>query len=184
MSVLIGLLPFILIDLLRAVVSRRTALLISAALAAATVAQQAIASSPKSLSVLALVLLSVAAAITFRRPAFAERGSGLLVTGGLTLFVFAGLALGQPFSAEYGREAVPQAYWSHPLFMHTTWTISLVWGLAFAGLTLMALSRNWPARRWHRAAIAALLMLAAGSFTAWYPGHVQQATQAAARPAK
>jgi hypothetical protein len=184
MSVLIGLLPFILLDLLRAAVSRRIALLISVALAAATVVQQVTASSPKSLSILALLLIGAAAAISFWRPAFAERGSGLLVSGGLTLFVFVGLAFGEPFSAEYARDSVPQAYWTHPLFLHTTWAISLVWGLAFAGLTLLTLSRNWPARRWQRSAIAVLMMLAAGSFTAWYPGHVQAAAQAAARPAK
>jgi hypothetical protein len=183
-SVLIGLLPFILLDLLRAVVARRTALVISTVVAAATLVQQAVASSPKSLSILALLLLGAAVAISFWRPAFAECGAGLLVTGGLTLFVFGGLAFGRPFSAEYARDTVPQAYWSHPLFLHTTWTISLVWGLAFAGLTLLALSRAWPAKRWQRSAIAVLLMLAAGGFAAWYPGHVQQAVQAAARPAR
>jgi type III secretory pathway component EscS len=125
MSVLIGLLPFILLDVLRAAVAPRTALLIGLALAATTLAHQALYSSIKSLTLLALLLLAAAVGLSRGRPAFAERGAGLVV---------------------------------------------------------LALLRHRLAQRWLRPAIVALLMLGAGGFTAWYPGHVQQQARAAAVP--
>jgi len=105
------------------------------------------------------------------------------VDGGLTVFVLAGVALGTPFALEWARESVPAQYWTHPLFLSTTTTISLVWGAGFLLLTVLSLPINLPLKPWHRRVAAIAVMLAAAAFTAWYPGHVQQAAaQARASP--
>jgi hypothetical protein len=188
MDVLIGLLPFILLQALRAMLSAHAAALASLGLAAATLIRQATAGGPKSLNILVFLLLALAAVLTFRRPDFAQRWNGVLIDGTLALYAFAGLAIGLPFSAEFARDTVEPAYWAHPVFLHVTATITLVWGLGFVVLAVLA----WPAERlralsWQRPVAAALVMLAAASFTAWYPGHArasfvaEQGRQAAPR---
>ena len=183
MNVLIGLLPFILMHALRAVVSARNALLISAGLAGLTVIRQLFASGAKTLSLVAFGLIGAVALASFVREGLAERGSGLVVNGGLTLFALGGLALGWPFTVEWASDTVSASYWNHPLFIHVNTTISLAWGLGFLALTLLAVP--WPRpipRRW-RSVAAIVIMLAAAGVTSWYPSHAQQAA-AAARPAR
>lgn len=182
MNVLIGLLPFILLPALRAVLTPRMAALAALGLAAVTLIRQAMAGGPKSLNILVFLLLTVAAAVTWWRPDFARRWNGVLIDGTLALYAFAGLAIGLPFSAEFARDTVEPAYWNHPLFRHTTAAIALAWALGFIALAALA----WPAERlralgWRRMVAAVLVMLAAAGFTAWYPDHARAAFAAAQR---
>ena len=178
MNVLIGLLPFILMHALRAVVSARNALLISAGLAGLTVIRQLFASGAKSLSLVAFGLIGAVALASFVRESLAERGSGLAVNGGLTLFALGGVALGWPFTVEWARDSVPAAYWTSPLFIHINTMISLAWGLGFLALTLLAVPWSRPIPRRWRSLTAIVIMLAAAGFTSWYPSHAQQVAQA------
>lgn len=181
LQILIGLLPFILLQVLRGLLGPQRARLVSAALAGATLGWQAYATSPKSLTVATFVLIGAAAVVGQLRPLVAETWAGVLVDGGLTVFVLAGVALGTPFTLEWARESVPAQYWTHPLFLSTTTTISLAWGAGFLVLTVLALPVGLPFRPWQRRFAAIAVMLAATAFTAWYPGHVQQAAAAQAR---
>lgn len=176
MSILVGLLPFILLPVLRALLPVRAAMLASLGLAAATLARQTLAGGPKSLNVLVFVLLLIATLLTFQRPDFGKRWNGVVVDGGLAVYAFAGLAIGRPFSVEFARDTVEPALWTHPLFLHVTSAITLAWAIGFVVLAVLAWPAAWLlARRWQRPLAAALVMLAAASFTAWYPDHARAA---------
>ncbi len=56
----------------------------------------------------------------------------LVVEAGLLLIVLASLAIGQPFTLHYAREAAPPETWSTPRFARVNRTITLVWAAAFA----------------------------------------------------
>lgn len=176
MNVLIGLLPFILLPALRAVLPARSAALAGFGLAGATLLRQGLAGGPKSLNVLVFLLLGFAAALTWRRPALAERWNGVIIDGTLAVYAFAGLAIGLPFSAEFARDTVQPALWTHPVFLHVTAAITLVWGIGFAVLAALAWPAGWlRARRWQRIVATVLVMLAAATFTGWYPDHARAA---------
>ena len=131
------------------------------------------------MNVLVVAVLALATLLIFRRPDFA-RWNGVIIDGTLAIYAFAGLAIGVPFSAEFARDTVEPAYWHHPVFLHVTSAITLVWAIAFVLLAGLA----WPAERlrrprWLRPLASALLILAAASFTAWYPGYARAAFVAA-----
>lgn len=186
MNLFVGLLPFFLLPVLRAFMPPLAASLASFGLAGATLLRQALSGGPKSLNLLVALLLGLAVISTWRRPAFAERWNSVVIDSVLALYVFGGIAIGMPFSAEFARDTVEPAFWTHPVFRHVTTMIAFAWGLGFLLLAALAWPAGWlRALRWQRIAAAVLVMLAAAAFTGWYPDHARAAFVAAqGRPAR
>ncbi len=101
-------------------------------------------------------------------PLFTAR---LVVDGGLLAITLLSLALGQPFTLQYAREQVPEAWWTHPGFLRVNRVITAVWALAFAIMVAAdaapLLIPGFPPL----AAAAAIVVALAGAigFTIWYP---------------
>lgn len=173
MSLFLGFLPFLLSFILRMFLNARLALGVSAGVGLLALGRQLLNGTPKSLTILAPLLIGSAFLLALRWPKFAERGAGLLVSGGLAAFVLGGIALGSPFSLEWARETAPAAIWNAPAFIETNLIISLVWGLGFALLAVVSLPLEMMPGRRVRSLVAASVMTAAAVFTSWYPAHVR-----------
>ncbi len=180
MSIFIGFLPFVLSFVLRIFLSARLALAVSAGVGLVALGRQFMSGTPKSLSLLAPLLIGAAFLLALRWPRFAERGAGFLVSGGLAAFVLGGIALGHPFSLEWAREASPPAIWNEPAFVNANLVISLAWGLGFALLATISLPLEAMPGRRVRSLVAACVMTAAALFTSWYPVHVRETARQAA----
>src|SRR5665648_117410 len=55
----------------------------------------------------------------------------LLVRATLAAIAWGSIIAGRPFTLQYARESVPEAYWRTPEFIHSGYFISLVWGIIF-----------------------------------------------------
>ena len=107
----------------------------------------------------------------------------LAVDAGLLAIVLVSLAIGRPFTLQYARERVPEAFWELPLFMTTNHIISVVWGINFAVLVAADAAAEYvPAIPiWVDVAASVAAFVAAVWFTRSYPARVQRrATGAAA----
>ena len=55
----------------------------------------------------------------------------LLARATLAAIAWGSIIAGRPFTLQYARESVPEAYWQTPEFIHTGYFISMVWGIIF-----------------------------------------------------
>jgi len=106
----------------------------------------------------------------------------LAVDAGLLAIVLVSLAIGRPFTLQYARERVPEAYWAMPLFLTTNRIITMVWAGAFAALVAADALAEWvPAvPLWVDVAGSVAAFAAAVWFSRWYPAAVQRRALAAA----
>jgi hypothetical protein len=74
--------------------------------------------------------------------------SGALTYGSLAAVAWGTIALGDPFTRQYGRRTVPKEWWTTPLFLSSTSSIALGWSIAFSGATAVSIlgalrGMNW-----------------------------------------
>ena len=109
-----------------------------AGLAAAVIALIAIATShpiwpPKILNTCSLVLFALIAVLGFTLGKNDDRwlatwgGAGVGLILGLIILILIPV---MPFTEQFARESVPQAYWSSPTFKKINRVLSTAWGLA------------------------------------------------------
>jgi hypothetical protein len=143
------------------------------------------AETVKILEVGSLVLFALLSGYTWlAAPRWTVATVRLAVDGGLLAIVLVSLAIGRPFTLQYARERVPEAFWALPLFHATNRIISGVWGLAFAVLVAAdAAAEYLPAVPiWLDVAASVAAFVGAVWFTRWYPARVQRRALAAASP--
>lgn len=110
------------------------------------------------------------------RPDWSVGGVRLVVDAGLTTISLVSIAIGQPFTLQYAREEVAEAYWKSPMFFRVNLLISGVWTLAFAIFTTCdALATYAPAvPLWLEIAATLAAFAGAALFTRWYPAKVRR----------
>jgi hypothetical protein len=137
MSILLGLLPFIVFFVLMRLVSPLAGL--GAAFAVSLLLclrQWHRREAVKVLEIGSLVLFGALLLYTvIAAPAWTVATVRLAVDAGLLLIVLASLAIGRPFTLQFARETVPPEYWQTPLFLATNRRISAAWAVALAVMT-------------------------------------------------
>jgi hypothetical protein len=99
--------------------------------------------------------------------------------------VLAVIALGSlafvPFTEQYARESTPREIWDQPAFKHVNRVLTLMWGLVFAAIAVVAfISIKVPSTGdWTEWVIPAVLLVAAFKFTEYYPERVRAPAQRA-----
>lgn len=109
----------------------------------------------------------------------------LIVDTGVLVIALGSIAIRQPFTIQYAREATDAEVHSQPLFIRTNYILTWVWSAAFV-LMLVAdiVSIYLPSMPlWVCAAIAFAARNSATYFTQWYPKHVRAAVTASANTA-
>ncbi len=106
----------------------------------------------------------------------------LAVDAGLLAIVLVSLAIGRPFTLQYARERVPEAFWAMPLFLTTNRIISTVWAGAFAALVAADAAAEWvpSVPLWVDVVGSIAAFAAAVWFSRWYPAVVQRRAMTAA----
>ena len=113
-----------------------------AGLVAAVIALIAIATSrpvwpPKIVNTCSLVLFALIAVLGFTLGTNDDRwlatwgGAGVGIILGLIILALIPVI---PFTEQFAREAVPQAYWSSPTFKKINRVLSAAWGVAIVGI--------------------------------------------------
>jgi hypothetical protein len=103
----------------------------------------------------------------------------LLARATLAVIAWGSIIAGRPFTLQYARESVPEAYWRTAEFIHTGYFISLVWGIIF----LAALGASLFRPCLDQLSVWFYYLLATGSmflgiiFTQWYVHRVRRARQ-------
>lgn len=98
------------------------------------------------------------------------------VDGGLLLLGLFSLAIGKPFTLQYGREMVDAETARLPEFMATNYVITSVWVAVFLlmGLANLLLFRLPDLPLWSGLVIALVIRNPALYFTRWYPAYLQR----------
>ena len=104
---------------------------------------------------------------------------GLLAQATLAAIAWSSIIAGRPFTLQYARESVPEAYWKTPAFIHTGYVTSLVWGIIFLIALGASLFRPYLDRvdRWLYPLLATGSMFLGIIFTQWYVHKVRKARQ-------
>ena len=100
----------------------------------------------------------------------------LAVDTGLLAIVLVSLAIDRPFTLQYAREQVPEAFWGNPIFLRTNRIISAVWALAFAVLVAADAAAEYVAAvpLWVDVAASVAAFVGAVWFTRTYPAAVRR----------
>ena len=105
------------------------------------------------------------------------------LNGSLLLVMLAGLVIGRPFTIEYAKEQTPEEFWDLPEFKSVNYTITIVWVLAVAAMTIGAAvdslystgvivtsAKNAKnVETWANWGVTIIALVIAMKFTAWYP---------------
>ena len=182
MGIFLGFLPFVAFAVLNGRLGATDALLAGAAVSAALIVRGWRSGvSPKVLEVGTLILfLAVALYAATAGGALSATGVQLCVNGGLFAIVLVSLLLRRPFTLQYAREQVPQAYWDNPAFLRTNYVITTGWALAFLVMTVAEAAMLYVPtlpRATEEIVIVAALAGAIG-FTNWYAGTRRRAALA------
>jgi carotenoid cleavage dioxygenase len=118
-------------------------------------------------------------AVTFLKNLWVLEHMDPLTRGTLAAIAWGSIFAGQPFTLQYARESVPEAYWRNPAFIRTNYFISLVWGLLFLISLGASLSRSYLEQTgvWLYHLLATGTMLGGVIFTQWYVHRVRKARQ-------
>ena len=103
----------------------------------------------------------------------------LLARATLAVIAWGSIIAGQPFTLQYARESVPEAYWHTPEFIHAGYFISIVWGIIFLIALGASLFRPYLDRMtgWLYPLLATGSMFLGIIFTQWYVHRVRRARQ-------
>ena len=117
--------------------------------------------------------------VAFLKNLWVAEHMDLLARGSLAVIAWGSIIAGRPFTLQYARESVPEAYWQTPEFIYTGYFISIVWGIIF----LIALGASLFRPYLDQMASWLYPLLATGSmflgiiFTQWYVHKVRKARQ-------
>ena len=105
----------------------------------------------------------------------------VISSGVLALIALGSLAF-VPFTEQYARESTPQEVWDQPAFKHVNRVLTLMWGLVFAAIAVIAfISIKVPSTSdWTEWIVPVVLLVAAFKFTDYYPERVRARAQQAA----
>jgi hypothetical protein len=103
----------------------------------------------------------------------------LLARATLAAIAWASIIAGRPFTLQYARESVPEAYWHTPQFIHTSYFVSIVWGIIFLKALGASLFRPYldHLAGWLYPLLATGTMFLGLIFTQWYVHRVRKARQ-------
>ncbi|MFH1090525.1 MAG: hypothetical protein V1742_03045 [Pseudomonadota bacterium] len=103
----------------------------------------------------------------------------LLARASLAAIAWGSIIAGRPFTLQYARESVPEAYWHTPEFIYTGYFISIVWGIIFLIALGASLFRPYleQTASWLYPLLATGTMLLGIIFTQWYVHRVRKARQ-------
>jgi len=103
----------------------------------------------------------------------------LLARGTLAAIAWGSIIAGQPFTLQYARESVPEAYWHTPEFIHAGYFISMVWGIIFLIALGASIFRPYLDQMagWLYPVLATGTMFLGIIFTQWYVHRVRKARQ-------
>jgi hypothetical protein len=182
MNILLAFSPFLAFIVLNQFIGLEIGLLAAAAVSLLLLARGTLIQhkTPKVLEVGTFLLFGVLALYQgFAPTPWSIAGVRLAVDAGLLLIVLVSMAIREPFTLQYARESVPQAFWNRPEFVRTNFIITAVWAAAFA--VMAAIDLAWfvlPTLSPRVVIIVTLLALAgAARFTGWYPARVRAASQ-------
>ncbi|WP_328395916.1 hypothetical protein OHS70_10210 [Streptomyces sp. NBC_00390] len=95
----------------------------------------------------------------------------------LVVIALGSMAVRMPFTVQYARERVDPAYWDSPLFKRVNYVITGVWAGAFLVAAVVGgygdLVLHNPNNIWTEWIIQILAIIAALSFTEWYPDYAR-----------
>jgi hypothetical protein len=117
--------------------------------------------------------------VAFLKNLWVVENMDLLARATLAVIAWGSIIAGRPFTLQYARESVPEAYWHTPEFIYTSYFISIVWGIIF----LIALGASLFRPYLDQMASWLYPLLATGSmflgiiFTQWYVHRVRRARQ-------
>jgi hypothetical protein len=117
--------------------------------------------------------------VAFLQNLWVVRHMDVLARATLAAIAWASILAGQPFTLQYARESVPEAYWRTPGFIHTGYLISIVWGIIFLIALGASLSRPYLEQigGWLYHFLATGIMIMGIIFTQWYVHRVRKARQ-------
>ncbi|MEU8028330.1 hypothetical protein AB0C13_06775 [Streptomyces sp. NPDC049099] len=94
-----------------------------------------------------------------------------VISNGLVAVVALGSLFADPFTAQYARESTPRDVWDSPVFKHINQVLTVVWGTAFALMTLSTwLAIRFPAQDdWFNWVVPIALLVVAVKVTERYP---------------
>jgi hypothetical protein len=178
MSILLGLLPFLVCFVLMRLVGP------TAGLIAAFVASLALSlrmlwrnESVKIFEIGSLILFAVLVTYTvLAAPRWTVASVRLAVDGELLGIVVVSLAIGRPFTLQYARERVPEQFWVSPIFLSTNRKITLVWAMTFAVLVAADGAAEYVAAipLWVDITASIVAFVGAVWFSRWYPNVVRR----------
>jgi hypothetical protein len=115
--------------------------------------------------------------VTFLKNLWVIEHMDALARGALALIAWASILAGRPFTLQYARESVPEAYWHTPGFIRSGYFMSSVWGVLF----LISLGASLFRPYLERVGSSLYYFLATGTmflgviFTQWYVHRVRSA---------
>jgi hypothetical protein len=138
MTLLLGFLPFAVFAVVDRMVSTLPALVLAAITAAALTLRDVVGKKRiKALdSGAAVVFGGLVIYTVVTRTTWSMVGVRLCTDAGLLAIVLVSILVRQPFTLQYAKESVPEAYWSRPEFVRTNYRLSGIWAAAFALMVL------------------------------------------------
>ncbi|MBT2391695.1 hypothetical protein [Streptomyces sp. ISL-1] len=119
------------------------------------------------------VLAGVGAAASPGTLRWLETYAGEISNLALVVLALGSMAVRVPFTMQYARERVGPEYWKSPEFLHTNQVITGIWGAAFLVAAIAGgfgdLVLHNPNNLWTAWIIQIAAIVAALSFTEWYP---------------
>ena len=117
--------------------------------------------------------------VAFLKNLWVVENMDLLARAILVVIAWGSIIAGQPFTSQYARESVPEAYWHTPEFIHTGYFISIVWGIIFLLALGASLFRPYldQMSSWLYPLLATGTMFLGIIFTQWYVHRVRKARQ-------
>jgi hypothetical protein len=180
LKILLGFLPWVLFGLLAGAPLTRLEAALGVALAATLAMglkqlRQGFFLTWGSLVFFALSLILVA----FLKNLWVIEHMDLLARATLAAIAWVSIIAGRPFTLQYARESVPQAYWHSPDFIYTNYFISIVWGIIFLIALGASLFRPYldQVAGWLYQLLATGTMFLGIIFTQWYVHRVRKARQ-------
>jgi hypothetical protein len=142
-SVLAGFLPWIAFIVASSFLGLKAGALIGLALQIVLFIPVALKRNCTTLEVFSLVFFILLAAASFvlgedHLQSLAQ-WSAALSYGCLAAVGWVTIALGDPFTRQYGRRTVPKEWWTSQLFLSSTSSIALGWSIAFSGATVVSI---------------------------------------------
>ena len=117
--------------------------------------------------------------VAFLKNLWVAEHMDLLARATLAVIAWGSIIAGRPFTLQYARESVPEAYWQTPEFIYTGYFISIVWGIIFLIALGASLFRPYLDQMagWLYPLLATGTMFLGIIFTQWYVHRVRKARQ-------